>query len=108
LSCPRQSRRVDCLRRLLAAGCAALIFALGLFAASPALHGQLHHDTTASTDDGCAIVLFAGGVSVPLAAIAVTPPSAEWCEPVYFGSTEICLDSPRYLLQPGRGPPVLG
>jgi len=102
----RHSPRADCFRRLLAAGCAALIFALGLFAASPALHGQLHHAATSSTNDDCAIVLFANGVSVPLTVIALPPPPPEWCEQIQFSSTEVCLDSPRYLLQPERGPPV--
>jgi hypothetical protein len=86
--------------------CTVLIFALGLFAASPALHGQLHHDTTSSTRDGCAIVLFAGGVSMPLAVNAAPPTTAEWHVQIRFAPTEICLDSPRYLLHPERGPPV--
>jgi hypothetical protein len=106
LSQMRQSRWADCFRRVLATGCAAVIFALGLFAASPTLHEQLHHKADASSDDGCAVVLFAGGVSMPLAVMATPPPSAEWSEPVYAVSTEIFLDSPRYLLQPERGPPV--
>jgi len=102
----RQSRWADSFRRVLATGCAAVIFALGLFAASPSLHEQLHHKAGASSDDGCAVVLFAGGVSMPLAVMAAPPPSAEWSEPAYAVSTEIFLDSPRYLLQPERGPPV--
>ncbi|MSU24117.1 MAG: hypothetical protein EXS32_09890 [Opitutus sp.] len=106
MSNSRQSPRADCLRRLLATGCAFLIFALGLLAASPALHGQLHHDATLPTEDGCAIVLFAGGVAVPLAVVAVPPSPPEWRAQVQVVSTEISLDSPRYLLQPERGPPV--
>jgi len=93
-------------RRLLAVACMVLVFALGVFAASPALHEQLHHSPQDSLNDGCAVVLFANGVSVPLAMIAVPPAPVEWREQVYFGSTELLLDSPRYLLQPGRGPPV--
>jgi hypothetical protein len=102
----RHSRCADYLRRLIAMGCAALVFALGLFAASPALHEQLHHHAHSSSDDGCAVILFAGGVSMPLAVTAMPPPSAEWREQPYLGSTEIILDSPRYLLQPEHGPPV--
>ena len=82
-----QSRWADRFRRVLATGCAAVIFALGLFAASPSLHEQLHHKANASSDDGCAVVLFAGGVSMPLAVMAAPPPSAEWREPVYAVST---------------------
>ena len=102
----RQSRLSNLLRRVLAAGSAALIFALGLFAASPVLHGQLHHLSDSTLDDGCAIMLFANGVSMPLAATAPPPPSADWREGRPVSSTEILLDSPRYLLQPERGPPV--
>ncbi|HEY4246794.1 MAG TPA: hypothetical protein VGM64_08055 [Lacunisphaera sp.] len=84
-----------------------MIFALGLFAASPILHQQLHHhDTHLAADDGCAIVLFANGVSVPLAVIATPPTAVEWIEQAYHPSIEIILDSPRYLLHPERGPPV--
>ena len=84
-----------------------LVFTLGLFGASPILHGQLHHnDGVASSDDGCAVVLFAGGASVPLVVTALPPPPVEWREQPYVTSPEIFLDSPRYLLQPERGPPV--
>ena len=91
---------------MLAAGCIALVLALGLFAASPTLHDQLHRNLQPSLDDGCAIVLFASGVSVPLAMIAAPRAPAEWREQPFSGSTELFLDSPRYRLQPGRGPPV--
>jgi len=102
----RHCRCNELLRRLLAAGCIALVFALGLFAASPVLHEQLHHDAVPSVDDGCAVVLFANGVSVPLAMVDAPPAPAEWQEQIFAGSTELLLDSPRYRLLPGRGPPV--
>jgi hypothetical protein len=88
-------------------GCAVLIFALGVFAASPALHGQLHASNHAPFEDGCAVALFAGGVSVALPLMALPPPSAEWRELPAAVSSEVLLDSPRYLLQPERGPPVV-
>jgi hypothetical protein len=102
----RQTPLPGIFRRILAAGSAALIFALGLFAASPVLHDQLHHVTAATPDDGCAIVLFGNGVSVPVALSAPPPVAVDWCEPRPDGSTEILFDSPRYLLQPERGPPA--
>jgi len=105
---PPRCRRADFVRRLLATGCALLVFGLGLFAASPILHQQLHHNADSSADDGCAIVLFASGVSVPLGAIAIIPPSAQWCESSHATAEQIFLASPRYLRQPERGPPVLG
>ena len=95
----------ESVRRLLAAGCITLVFALGVFAASPTLHEQLHHDNQASTDDGCAIVLFAGGVSVPLAPISAPPAPLVSGHETFSVATELLLDSPRYLLLPGRGPP---
>ena len=100
-------RRADFFRRFLAGGAAALVFALGVFGASPVLHDWLHGQNTPA-DDGCAVVLFAAGVSVPLGAIAVTPPAAMWREFARPVAREIFLASPRYLRQPERGPPVLG
>jgi len=102
----RLYRGNEFLRQLLAAGCIALVLALGLFAASPVLHDQLHQNIPPSPDDGCAIVLFANGVSVPLAAIAAPPAPAEWRAQVYPVAAELLLESPRYRLQPGRGPPA--
>ena len=83
-----------------------MVFALGLFAASPVLHEQLHHAAHLSPDDGCAIVLFANGLSVPLAMVELPLPSAEWSEQSYPSSTELMLTSPRYLRLPAHGPPV--
>lgn len=91
---------------MLATCCAALVFALGLFAASPILHHQLHHGVDASPDDGCAVVLFSSGVSLALAVAAPAPSVADWQEDRPAATTEILLDSPRYLLQPERGPPL--
>ena len=96
----------DHLRRLLATGCAALVFTLGLFAASPRLHAQLHQESDSIADDGCTVVLFANGVSLAVAAIAVPPPSLEWRDATHVRSTEIFFAWPRYLLQPERGPPA--
>jgi hypothetical protein len=93
------------LHRTVAAGCAALVFALGLCAVSPVLHQQLHLDDH-SSDDRCAVVLFASGVSLALAAVTPTPSVSDWQEKTPRRSDEIFLDSPRYLLQPERGPPV--
>ena len=102
----RQSELVDILRRALAAGSAAMVFALGVFAASPALHEQLHVGSDSALDDGCAIVLFANGVSMPLAMTAPPPPVATWCQQPPVSAPEVLVESPRYLLQPERGPPA--
>ena len=103
----RDLTRIDHFRRMLATGCAALVFTLGLFAASPLLHARLHAASDSTSDDGCTVVLFANGVSLPVAAIDLRPPSLEWRDSPHARSMEIFLDSPRYLLQPERGPPVV-
>jgi uncharacterized membrane protein YgdD (TMEM256/DUF423 family) len=86
--------------------CAVVIFALGLFAASPVLHEQLHHHAQPMADDGCAIVMFAGGALVPVAVTAVPPPRALSYEQRDIRSAEIFLSSPHYRLQPECGPPI--
>jgi hypothetical protein len=100
-------RHADFFRRFLAGGAAALVFALGVVAASPALHNWLHDTEDTTADDGCAVVLFANGVSVPLGTIAVAPPAVEWSEFARSITREIFLASPRYLRQPERGPPLV-
>lgn len=95
------------LHRLLATGCAALVLALTIFAASPSAHGLLHDDghSVATGEDGCAVVMFASGVSLPVAPLSVTPPVSvpQGISPVT--AAEVFLVSPRYLRQPERGPP---
>jgi len=105
----------DLLRRLGTAGLTALVLALTVFAASPTAHEWLHasdhadcHDssTTQAEEDACAVVLFAGGVSLPLDPVAVPEPVtlAQTISPAT--AAEIHLVSPRYLRRPERGPPV--
>src|SRR5258708_14506502 len=100
------SPRFDFPRQTLAMGCAVLIFALGLFTASPALHNQLHPGPHSSLDDGCAVALFANGVSVSVAVIALPPVLGEWRVLPAVASREVLLDLPRYLLRPDRETPV--
>lgn len=92
--------------RALALACVMLVFALGLFSASPELHEKLHPLGDQNSEDGCAVVFFASGVALLLAAVAVPPQIVEWREARCVESVEIFLDSPRYLLRPERGPPV--
>jgi hypothetical protein len=98
---------VHAFHRVVAVVCAALVFALGLFSASPTLHKHLHDAGDTWDHDQCAIVQFATGVAV-IVPLTLPPPTA--CEPHVSQPThasEICLDSPRYLLRPERGPPVI-
>jgi len=103
----RFRHRADLFRRILAGGAAAMVFALGVFAASPVLHGWLHDQNTTPANDGCAVVLFAAGVSMPLGAVTLAPPTAAWREFTRPVAPEILLASPRYLRQPERGPPLV-
>ena len=82
------------------------MLALTVFAASPVLHNWLHSHDGQVGDDGCAVAMFAGGVSVPQGSVALTPPSTAWREIPRVVAVEISLVSPRYLRQPERGPPV--
>lgn len=89
----------------MAAGGAALVLALAVFAASPDLHSWLHSDN-GTGDDECAVALFASGVSTPAGAIVVSLSATEWKIPTYTSVDELFLASPRYLHQPERGPPL--
>ena len=93
-------------RRLLAAGSIALVLLLSVLASNPELHRLIHGDADAGHEDGCAVVLFANGVSAPFdtAVFAATP--AELIALSRPETVEIFLTSPRYLHQPERGPPV--
>lgn len=109
-------------RRIVAVLSAGLVLALTLFAASPVAHEWLHsaekqhtcpeHGKTqpaapaASEPHDCAIVLFASGVDIPVAPLALTPPRlvAAGISPVTAAA--VYLVSPRYLRQPERGPPA--
>ena len=93
-------------RRLLAAGSIALVLLLSVLGSNPELHRLIHGATDSGSEDGCAVVLFAHGVSAPFdtAVLAATP--AAWTALSRPGSAEIFLTSPRYLHQPERGPPV--
>lgn len=93
-------------RRAAAAGCAALVLSLAVLSASPALHHWLHGDQDAGAGhDGCAVVLFANGVT-EAAAVAVLAIAALCLlgEPV-LAPAALVLREPRFQLPPGCGPP---
>jgi hypothetical protein len=104
----RNSLFAETLRRLAAAGAAALVLALTIFAASPDAHDSLHESGLHDHDSGCAIELFAGGVSPSLDFPAVQPPFAATGSVTPPTAAEVYLVTPRYLRQPERGPPSLG
>jgi hypothetical protein len=93
--------------RALALGCALVVIALAIFAASPELHHKLHMGDSDAGADSCAVVLFAAGVSAAVAAIAVAAPTLAFAEAERVIPVRVYVASPRYLRQPERGPPVL-
>jgi hypothetical protein len=95
-------------RRLLAAGGIALVLLLSVLAVNPELHRWIHGAADADHDheDGCAVVLFAHGVSAPFDSAVLVATPAEWIVLGRPAAVEIFLTSPRYLLRPERGPPV--
>jgi len=92
--------------RFFAAAGVALMLLLTVAAASPALHQWLHGESAPDASDNCAVVLFASGVTLAAAVIAVAAPRIAWSEVRAHAVAEIFLVSPRYLRQPERGPPV--
>jgi hypothetical protein len=91
-------------RRLLAAGAAALVLALGVLAASPQLHQCLHSDA-GQPDHECAITLFHHGVAQAVTEIALIVVSMQWVARLGTLPAEPDLVAPRFRLNPGRAPP---
>jgi hypothetical protein len=96
-----------------------MVLALSIFAASPAAHtwlhasatacpGHAHPDDPADSEHDCAIVLFAGGVELPVGPADLLPPDLAPRGVSPITAAEFDLVSPRYLRQPERGPPALG
>jgi hypothetical protein len=102
----RGPTNLDPFRRLVAAGCVALVFALTVLAVCPALHAWLHGEKQLDADDDCAVVLFVQGVTPALAAIvailiALRALAEDLPEPPAF-----FLEARRFQRPPGRGPPL--
>jgi hypothetical protein len=113
----------DAFRRLFAAGCAALVLALGAMAANPALHALAHagdapceqgdhrHESLPTDSAGvthvCAVTLFAQGLALaaPISALPATP--AIWHELIGTSVEEPLLTAPRLLHAPPCGPPLV-
>lgn len=119
---PRLRPLADPLRRILAVLCAGLVLALSLVAVSPELHAWLHTaeqehachhhhakakpSAAAEHEHDCAVVLFAGGVDLPVAPVALIPPRVVTGSVSPVTEAEFYLVSPRYLRHPERGPPA--
>ena len=95
-------------RRLIAAGCAALVLSLAVFAACPDLHHWLHgeKDSGGDDDDGCAVVLFAHGVTEAAVATVLVVVALRLLGKRLPMPAELLLQEPRFQLPPGCGPPL--
>jgi hypothetical protein len=93
----------------MAAWLAVTVWALGVLAVSPDLHGALHHDHDSHHDEQshqCAVTLFAHGVDT----LDAAPPLQPLADARELG----CVAAPRthawtqphYLHRPACGPPV--
>jgi len=94
-------------RALVAVSSILVIIALAVLAASPTLHAKLHGGNIGS-DDGCPVAAFAGGLTVTAATVIATPPVVVSTPTRVALPVQLFLDSPRYLRQPERGPPISG
>ena len=91
--------------RWVAGFCALLIWMLGLLAVSPELHAAIHADAD-HADHSCAITLFSHGVEGTTSSIdLIVAPLALSADLPAVPEIRLAVAS-RYLLLPGRAPPV--
>ncbi len=101
---PTRNPLLQYARRLAAIGCAVLVLSLGICAASPELHHRWHDVTGTACGPVCAVVMFASGVVLALAAVVAAPRAVcvETLPRILIGSF---VAVPRFRLLPERGPP---
>ncbi len=97
---------LDLVRRLGGAAGAGLVLFLSVLASSPELHHWFHGDDAGGSEDGCAIVQFASGVSVATDTAFVQQGPAFRPVALRPASTEVHLAAPAYRLPPGQAPPL--
>lgn len=90
--------------RVLAALMAVTVFGLGLLTVAPNLHRDVHADAGQVTH-GCAVTLFAGGITAAVAALILTFEPLVLARVILPAFVEVPRQTPR-LLPPGRAPPV--
>jgi hypothetical protein len=116
-----RKKRSDTLpARAVAALAAALVLVLTILAASPELHERLHalgaaasatsHPSpganAAEDEDGCVVTLFAQGLVLPLALLALAVVLRALRLPGFDLLDRVAVASPRYLRLPTQGPPL--
>lgn len=90
---------------MVAGGSAALVLFLATLAASPDLHARFHDSALPGNEGGCAVTLFASGVSLTADPIVVAAPDVVRMERETPLPAKLFLVASRYLHQPERGPP---
>jgi hypothetical protein len=106
---------------VLSAALAALVFVLGLLTVSPQIHAWLHGKADvparasspvplaadgADDDSGCAVHLYARGITAGVVLLTVFPAIFSRIEAHVPVEKSCWFSPPRYLLRPERGPPA--
>lgn len=91
---------------------ATLVFALGLLHAAPTLHEHLHGNdpdhAVVHDDAGCAVTLFAHGVTPSQDLPRITAPRIAAIAVFASARSDVNLTAAQHLQPPGRGPPRIG
>jgi hypothetical protein len=93
-------------RRIIGVGGIALVLLLNILSVSPDLHRAVHDHQGGDVEDACAVVQFSQGVSPAADAMMLVGPPIEWRALPRDAVGEVSFAAPRFLLLPGRGPPV--
>jgi hypothetical protein len=102
----RRPPALENLRRLAAGGAALLVLALAVLAVSPSLHAWLHGEKVLDADDGCAVVLFAQGITPALGAALLVVAALRRLPERLAEPFAPSFAAPAHQLPPGCGPPV--
>ena len=112
------SRHPSPFHRLTAVLGVALVILLNVLVASPALHAWVHgheeaaqhaghgHEPAGSADHGCAVTLFAYGVSLVLAFFLLLLARVLVSSQALLSSNWLIVTRPHYWLVPSHAPPV--
>jgi hypothetical protein len=91
--------------RWVAGFCALLVWMLGLLAVSPELHATIHADAD-HADHSCAITLFSHGVEGTNSPVVLIVAPVTLAADLPAAPKIRLAPTPRYLLLPGRAPPL--
>ena len=106
----------------MAMGLAVMVLGLGLMSVNPELHDWAHQEHTLESDGhcgdhntppasdanhSCAIVAYAGGITLGVDTVAPVALSAIETFELTLTPSTLLPASPAHLLPPGRGPPLV-